>query len=62
MRDNNSFVKSIEGDISEIIKPENNSLKGFSKENKVISFTTKGSCHFHFAFEQHVTVRQQNLD
>lgn len=62
IRDNNSFVKSIEGDISEIIKPEHSSLKGFSKENKVISFTTKGSCHFRFAFEQHVTVRQQDLD
>ena len=62
-RDNNSFLKSIEGDISEIIKPETeNGFKGFTRENKVISFVTKGSCHFRYGIEQNVTVSQQSLE
>ena len=62
MKDNNSLVKTIEGDIAEIIKREvENGLKGFKVDKKVVLFNTRGQCHFRFAIEQHVKISQQAL-
>lgn len=61
IRDNNSFVKAIEGDISEIVNPDNGDLKGFTKDKKVISFVNKGHCQFRYGIEQHVSIRQSPL-
>jgi len=61
-KDNNSFLKSIDGDIVDIIKREvDNGLKGFEIKNKKARFTTRGRCNFAFAIEQHVELSQVSL-
>ena len=63
MRDNNSFVKSIEGNVGEIMKREiQNGLKGFVVDKGVVSFETKGTCNFHFAIEQHVHLSEESIN
>lgn len=63
VRDNNYLVKTIEGDLSEIVRHEmdSNGAKGFTREGKVISFTTNGQCHFRYGTEQHITLSQEPL-
>lgn len=62
LKDNNSFVKTIEGDMAEIMRREvDNGLKGFKIDKKVVLFNTKGRCKFRFAIEQHVKISQQSL-
>ncbi|ESO10881.1 hypothetical protein HELRODRAFT_109192 [Helobdella robusta] len=61
LRDNNSFVKMIEGDISEIIKASSCAAQVIAKSNRVVTFVTKGHCQFHYGIEQHVTVRQEPI-
>jgi len=65
-RDNNSFVKSIDGDLVEIIRREveNNGLKGFTfdaRQNGVASYVTRGRCSFRYGIEQHVQLSQEKL-
>ena len=63
VRDNNSLVKSIEGDIGEIMKKElENGLKGFTVESGIVSFVTKWRCNFCYGVEQHVTLNQEELN
>jgi len=62
MKDNNSFVKSIEGDVEQIVKRElDNGLKGFTTDKGVVSFMTKGRCSFHYGIEQHVKISQEKI-
>jgi len=62
-RDNNSFVKSMDGDVLEIVRREveNNGLKGFSFDAGVVSYVTRGRCSFRYGIEQHVQLSQQKL-
>jgi len=66
-RDNNSFVKSIDGDVVEIIRREveNNGLKGFTfdapGQHGVVSYVTRGRCSFRYGIEQHVRLSQEKL-
>ena len=64
--DNNSFVKSIDGDVVEIIRREveNNGMKGFTFEggpHGVASYVTRGRCSFRYGIEQHVQLSQEKL-
>jgi hypothetical protein len=65
LRDNNNFLKSIEGDIIEIIRreTENNGLKGFTFDSTqgVITYVTRGRCSYRYGIEQHVQLSQQKL-
>ena len=62
LRDNNSFVKSIVGDVSEIIKREvERGMKGLVVNKKIVSFQTSGRCNFRYAIEQHVNLEQHPL-
>ena len=62
IRDNNSFVKSIDGDIVDIMRRESeNGLKNFNVKSKKVSTITKGVCNFTFAIEQHVVIDQKEL-
>jgi len=61
-KDNNSFVKSIEGDVDQIMKRElDNGLKGFSIDKGIVSFNTNGRCRFRYGIEQHVKISQELL-
>ena len=62
IRDNNAFVKSIQGELAEIIKKEiERGSKVFTVEKKVVAFETKGVCNFSFAIEQHVKLSQEAI-
>ena len=62
LKENNSFVRSIDGNIVDIVKREvDNGLKGFTVDRGSVSFTTKGSCTFNYAIEQHVKLYQEEL-
>jgi len=72
-RDNNSFVKAIDGDVVEIVRRavENNGLKGFTFDQGggggggggggVVSYVTRGRCSFRYGIEQHVRLSQEKL-
>jgi len=65
-RDNNSLVKSIKGDVVEIIRREveNKELKGFTfdgGQHGVVSYVTRGRCSFRYGSEQHVQLSQEKL-
>lgn len=65
VRDNNCWVKTLEGDIDEIIRNEvenNNGVKaGFTRQDRIVSFTTNGRCRFRYGIEQHVKLSQEKI-
>ena len=62
IRDNNSFVKAIDGNIAEIMRREvENGLKGFKVEGKYVVFNTVGVTKFKYAVEQRVKLNQVPL-
>lgn len=67
LRDNNSFIKGIEGDIHDIIKPIVAQKKldpadlGLEFENRLVIITTKGKCRFKYGVEQMAEVDQISL-
>ena len=64
LRDNNSFVQSIEGDFSEIMKNLQGDKidKSVVISNRVVTWELEGSCHFRFGVEQHVRLRESPLN
>ena len=63
LRDNNSFVQSIEGDFSEIMKNQKDKLdKSVAISNRVVTWELEGACHFRFGVEQHVRLRESPLN
>ncbi len=62
IKDNNSFLKSIDGNIAEIIRREmEEGLRDFTVDKNVVSYITKGKCNFRFAIEQHVKLSQEPI-
>lgn len=61
LRDNNSFVQSMEGDISEIIKAAGDKVTDKGSvviSNRVVTWELEGRCQFRFGVEQHVRLRE----
>lgn len=61
LRDNNSFVQSIEGDISAIIKAAEDKVADKGSvviSNRVVTWELQGECQFRFGVEQHVRLRE----
>ena len=55
LKDNNSFVKAIDGNIVDIMRREaENGLKGLTVERNAIKIITKGSCKFSYGIQQHI--------
>ncbi|KAM3726783.1 GDSL esterase/lipase [Dirofilaria immitis] len=62
IKDNNSLVTIIEGKIADIIRGLTNcSSLGFTIENDVVSFTTKGICKFKYGVEQKVKITEHAI-
>ncbi|KAK7485751.1 hypothetical protein BaRGS_00023052 [Batillaria attramentaria] len=62
LRDNNSFVQSIEGDFSEVIKTLSDKLdKSVTCNGRTVKWEIEGSCQFRFGVEQHVQLRESPL-
>ncbi|KAK6173544.1 hypothetical protein SNE40_016975 [Patella caerulea] len=63
LKDNNSFVQSIEGDFSDILKKyrDDNNNKNYIIENKCVKWQLEGTCHFRFGIEQFVRLRENPL-
>ncbi|MFH4977800.1 hypothetical protein AB6A40_004509 [Gnathostoma spinigerum] len=62
LRDNNSLVTIIEGRISDIIRGSTNYTKrGFTVNNDIVSFTTKGTCTFKYGVEQNVKITEHPI-
>jgi len=63
LKDNNSFLKSVDGNIVEIMKREiENGLPGFNIENNEVTFISKGKCNFRYAIEQRIQLDEQALE
>lgn len=62
-KDNNAFVKSIEGDIAEIVKKEisDSGLQGISVDKHTVTYVTKGKCNMRYGIEQHVNLSEERL-
>ncbi|VDN19268.1 unnamed protein product [Gongylonema pulchrum] len=59
LKDNNSLVTIIEGKISDIIRGlANYPALGFTVQNDVVSYTTKGICKFKYGVEQKVKITE----
>lgn len=59
LKDNNSLVTIIEGKIADIIRGlANHSSIGFTVQNDVVSYTTKGICKFKYGVEQKVKITE----
>lgn len=56
-KDNNSFIKCIEGDVAEIFRK----VDGFTVSGRQVSVTNQGCCKFEYGVEQHITIRQEAL-
>ena len=63
LKDNNSFVQSIEGDFAEIMKKNQGEIDGSVViQNRLVTWELDGSCHFRFGVEQFVKLREYPLD
>jgi len=58
LRDNNSFVKSVSGDIVNIMNGE----QGFNIENDQVTFVSKGTCNFRYGVEQNIQLNEEALE
>lgn len=56
-KDNNNFVRALEGDIKEIFR----SRDGFTISGKVVTYVSEGKCHFRFGVDQQVHLKQVPL-
>jgi len=62
LRDNNSFVQSIEGDFSQIMKDEaKRGRQGFQVEGRTVTWVVNGSCKFRFGVEQQIQLNEEPL-
>ncbi|OWF52400.1 uncharacterized protein LOC110447870 [Mizuhopecten yessoensis] len=60
LKDNNSFVQSVEGDFSVIMGDElKRARSGYQVENKTVTFLVEGSCKFRFGVEQRVQLKEK---
>ena len=59
IRENNSFVKSIDGNLADIVKHDG--VKGVKVDQNCVCFKTRGKCSFRYAVEQHVQLSQEAL-
>lgn len=57
-KDNNNFVRSIEGNVEEIFRK----VEGFHVEKKKVTYISEGKCHFCFGVDQRVVLKQLPLD
>lgn len=62
LKDNNSFVKAIDGNIVDIMRREiENGLKGATIDRNVVKIDTRGSCKFSFGIQQHVQLNTEPI-
>lgn len=62
LRDNNAFVQSVEGDLSEVIKNEKNIKdSNVTVENRTVTWEVEGVCQFRFGVEQHVRLQESPI-
>ena len=63
LRDNNSFLQSVEADFCDIMSSPNAEQysKQFSVDGKTVTWNVSGSCQFRFGIEQHVQLSEQPL-
>lgn len=62
LKDNNSFIQSVEGDFSEMMKDEaKRGAKGFVVENRTITWDIEGNCKFRFGIEQSVRLEEEPI-
>ncbi|EJW87428.1 hypothetical protein WUBG_01662 [Wuchereria bancrofti] len=62
IKDNNNLITIIEGKIADIIRSITNySSLGFTIQNDVVSYTTKGMCKFKYGIEQKVKITEHPI-
>ena len=61
MRDNNSFLYSVEGDISQILNEKLGKEDYFKKQGRVILWTVKGKCHFCYGIKQFIRIEEEEI-
>ncbi|VIO86120.1 Uncharacterized protein BM_BM2499 [Brugia malayi] len=62
IKDNNSLITIIEGKIADIIRNITNySSLGFTIQNDVVLYTTKGTCKFKYGIEQKVKITEHPI-
>lgn len=60
LRDNNSLVTILEGNMADIIQREiQRGVKGFRIERRIVIAETRGRCHFKYGIEQRVKISQK---
>ena len=62
LKDNNSFVQSVEGDFSQIMKDEQKrGADGFQIDERTVTWNIGGKCKFRFGVEQQVQLAEEAL-
>lgn len=62
LKDNNSLVTVLEGKVSDIIRNElSRGLRAFTVDGDVVTYETRGKCHFKFGVEQRVRITELPL-
>ncbi|KAK3602104.1 hypothetical protein CHS0354_030453 [Potamilus streckersoni] len=63
IKDNNSFIQSVEGDISQILQEEAKRGKtGYIIEDRAVTWVVEGSTKFRFGVEQFVKLNEEPLE
>uniref|UniRef100_A0A0K0DPB8 DNA-binding protein n=1 Tax=Angiostrongylus cantonensis TaxID=6313 RepID=A0A0K0DPB8_ANGCA len=62
LKQNNSLVTVIEGNIADIIRGmANYAAKGFTIDGNVVKYETSGTCIFRYGVEQKVKINESSL-
>lgn len=62
LRDNNSFIQSIEGDFAELMKDEaKRGAKGYTVDHRTVIWDVEGDCKFRFGIEQSIRLEEESL-
>lgn len=61
MRDNNSFLYSVEGDITQILYDKLGREEYFIREGRALVWTVKGKCQFCYGIKQHIRLTEEEM-
>ena len=63
LRDNNSFIKAIDGNLADIVETElhNGLSEGVRVVQNTVHYQTYGKCNFRYGVEQQVDLKQEKL-
>lgn len=61
MKDNNSFLYTVEGNVCDILNRKFGECEYFKKMGNMILWNVRGKCHFMYGVKQHIRIEEDEI-